>query len=139
MRLPEFNFAIDDHLSTWNPTTIIRDNEATPTANTYEFIRLTVLHGLGLTNDVTGVYSVNGSRVLHSFILNFSVFTKIDTTTDRNDELCQAVLDHWQVRKLGPGLELSAGTLQRIGEEPPRYHTIVQISGTREETLTKRS
>ena len=138
MRLPEFNFAIDDHLSTWNPTLIVRDNSPSPTSNVFEFIRLTVLHGTGFTDEPTGIYSVNGSTVLHSFLLSFSVFTKIDTNTDRNDELCQAVLDHWQVRKLGPGLELSAGTLQRIGEDPPRYHTIVQISGTREETLTKR-
>lgn len=139
MNLQEFTAAIDAHLVGWEPAPIFRDNQEADSSGLTEFIRLTVLHGIGFVDEATGVYSVNGSTVLHPFILQFDVFTKINSTTDRSDEICQAVLDHWQVRNLGNRtLNLLAGNVQRIGEEPPRYHVAVQISGTREERLTNR-
>ena len=138
MNLPEFDAAIQSRLAGWTPAPIVLDNEPSPD-NVIEFIRFTVLHGVGFIDEPTGVYSVNGSTVLHPFILNFNVFTAINTAKTQSSLLCQAILDHWQVRDLGQGLTLLAGGIQRIGEEPPRYHTVVQISGTREERLTKRA
>lgn len=138
MNLPDFNAAIDAHLAGWSPAPVFKDNEASGTSHLTEFIRLTILQGIGFIDEPAGVYSVNGSTVLHSFILNFDVFTEINTSLDRSDELCQLVLDHWQVRNLGRGLNLLAGSVQRIGEQAPRFHVVVQISGTREERLTKR-
>lgn len=139
MNLQEFNAAIDAHLVGWNPTLIIRDNEPAPTSGVLEFIRLTVLHGVGFVDEVAGIYSVNGSTTIEPFILDFGVFTEINTGTERSSELCQMILDHWQVRNLGSkDLHLIAGSPQTIGEEPPRYHVAVQISGTREDRLINR-
>lgn len=139
MNLIQFNAAIDSHMVGWAPAPVFRDNQLSATRNLNEFIRLTVLQGIGSLDETTGIYSVNGSVVLHSFLLVFDVFTAINTNTDRSDELCQSVMDHWQVLNLGDSLHLGAATVLTIGEEPPRYHAAVQISGTREERLTTRA
>lgn len=99
---------------------------------------MTVLDGNGFLDEPAGVYSVNGSTVLHPFILQFDVFTALNEGTERSNQLCQEVLDHWQVQNLGVGLELIAGSVERSGEQGNRYRKIVSIEGRREEFLTVR-
>ena len=138
MNLVEFDLAIRSHLSGWNPTLVVEDNKPVDTKKIKEYIRMTVLDGNGFLDEPAGVYSVNGSTVLHPFILQFDVFTALNEGTERSNQLCQEVLDHWQVQNLGVGLELIAGSVERSGEQGNRYRKIVSIEGRREEFLTVR-
>ncbi len=138
MNLIEFDAAIDTHIAAWNPTTIVRDNDPARTKKLDEYIRVTVINGNAFIDEPAGVRSVNGSTVLHPFILQFDVFTRLNLGVQRNNQLCQEVLDHWQVRNLETGLHLIAGGVDRIGEQGTRFHQIVSVDGRREEFLTVR-
>lgn len=139
MNLIDFDAAIDAHaLANPLPITLVRDNEPSRTKGLSEYIRLTVLQGTGFIDEPTGVYTVNGSTVLHSFVLQFDVYTAKNTETARNNELCQAVLDRWQVYNLGVGLHTLSGSVDRIGEEGALFRQVVSIDGRREEFLTAR-
>ena len=138
MNLIEFDAAIKAHLLGWNPVHIAEDNQPAETKGLDEYIRFAVIHGNGFIDEPAGVYSVNGSTVLHPFVLQFDVYTKLNTDTMRNNELCQAVLDKWQVYKLGIGLDTIGGSIERIGEEGKHFRQAVSVEGRREEFLTAR-
>jgi len=144
MNLIEFDEAIADRLSAWKPTLIITDNTPAETKGQAEYIRMTIEHGLGFEFETTGVFSVGGSTVMHSFILRFDVYGPINKGKDsfpgtrRTHELCQEVADQWQIQDFGNGVQTLAASIERVGEEKPHYHMACLIEGRRLETITKR-
>ena len=138
MNQVEFDALIKSRVQSWQaPTVLALQNEPTPqTKNAHEFIKFTAQYGFGFLDESVGVRTVDGSSVEHTFILRFDVFTKINTGTARASEICQNILNYWQVKKLADGATTIAGSIQDIGEESPHYHMAVLIPGQREEFLT---
>lgn len=136
MNLPEFDAAIKSWIAGWNPLTLlVGDNRPSRTSNEHEYIRLTILQGVGFLDESAGVRTVDGSSVQHTFILQFDVFTRINSDTSRASDIIQDILDNWQVKRISDGCTTLAGTVERIGEEAPRYHMAVSIEGQREEFI----
>jgi len=134
--LVERNRAIDSHIQGWAPTLVIRDSLPANNKGEHEFIRITALEGEGSLARTTGVLTVTGSITRYPVSLYFDVFTSINVGTDRNDELCQAVIDHWHIAQLTPSFILFDPRITRIGEEKPRFHQQVVIDGFRDERKT---
>lgn len=132
--LVERDDAISLHMAGWWPTLLIGDNLPPMTKKEPEFIRLTVLEGEGFLARRTGILNVTGSVIRHPVSLYFDVYTKINNDTRRNGQLCQSVIDHWYPVDLTPSFHLyESSGVERIGEEKPRFHQRVIISGFRDE------
>ena len=128
--------AIDSHILGWTPTLVVRDSLPSESKHVHEFIRITVLEGEGSLSRTTGVLTVTGSITRYPVSLYFDVFTSINVGTKKNNELCQAVIDHWHIAQLTPSFILFDPRITRIGEEKPRFHQQVVIDGFRDERKT---
>lgn len=135
MNLVEFSDAFDNFISGWAPTKIVKDGEPAGTLNIDEYIILRVDGGFSTLAATTGILSVRGNVIRHPFLITANVVVRNGqpTTVRRSSELCQAVLDKFQLASFGESTLCFEGSISRVGENAKRYEQIVRVGGYRDE------
>jgi len=117
--------AIKSVLAGWQPVPVFRENEPTKTKNLDEYIVVKNLGGSSQSVTTTGLLDQRGSTERHAFLLEFNIYTQVNSGTQRPAQLSDEVASRWRYRQLSIGIHTFESNIVTVGKEAARFKTIV--------------